>query len=298
MRKSFFVAICLFCGVGSWIFLQGQNDQTPLSKITVDLNFRALHPGEVVKVSVKTSAPVKNIQARFSGEKYLLGAGPNPGEYLGLIGIDLGLEPGFYPIVVTPVFADGSHERVVREIFIVAKEFPVKKLWVDEKYVTPPPEVLDRIREESQLLSEIYGIYSPQWLGKGPFIIPSEGEVAPNFGERRFFNDKPRSPHSGVDISSPYGAPVAASNSGKVVLVSNLYYAGNTVIIDHGLGVFTLYIHLSKFRVKRGDVVEKGAIIGEVGATGRVTGPHLHWGAKIQGNRVDPFSLLYLDFSQ
>jgi murein DD-endopeptidase MepM/ murein hydrolase activator NlpD len=133
-------------------------------------------------------------------------------------------------------------------------------------------------------------------LGVGRFIIPSEGEVAPNFGEQRIFNDQPRSPHSGVDISSPFGAPVVASNAGRIVLVSNLYYAGNTVIIDHGLGVFTLYIHLSKFKVERGDVVAKGAIIGEIGATGRVTGPHLHWGVKIQGNRVDPFSLLYLDF--
>jgi murein DD-endopeptidase MepM/ murein hydrolase activator NlpD len=250
----------------------------------------------VVKVVVRSNTPVKYIQARFSGEKYVLGASQNPGEYLGLIGIDLGLKPGSYPIVITPVYSDGHHEQVVKEILVVAKEFPIKKLWVDEKYVTPPPEVRERIREESQLLSEIYGIYSPQWLGVGRFIIPSEGEVAPNFGEQRIFNDQPRSPHSGVDISSPFGAPVVASNAGRIVLVSNLYYAGNTVIIDHGLGVFTLYIHLSKFKVERGDVVAKGAIIGEIGATGRVTGPHLHWGVKIQGNRVDPFSLLYLDF--
>ena len=260
------------------------------------MNFRALHPGEVVKVLVKTSAPVKNVQAAFSGKKYLLGVNQTPGEFLGLIGIDLDMKPGSYPIVFTPVYADGHHERVIKEILVVAKEFPVKKLWVDEKYVTPPPEALSRIREESQLLEEIYGMYSPRWLGKGPFVVPSTGEVVPNFGERRFFNNQPRSAHSGVDISSPYGAPVVASNSGRVVLVLNLYYAGNTVIIDHGLGVFTLYLHLSKFKVRRGDVVDKGTIIGEIGATGRVTGPHLHWGVKIQGNRVDPFSLLYLDF--
>jgi murein DD-endopeptidase MepM/ murein hydrolase activator NlpD len=284
--------------MSSWIFCRALHNQADLSKITVDLDFRALHPGEVVKVVVKASAPVKSIQARFSGEKYLLGASPNPGEYLGLIGIDLGLKPGSYPIAITPVYANGHFESVVKEILVVAKEFPVKKLWVDEKYVTPPPEVLKRIREESELLAAIYGIYSPRWMGSGPFIVPSEGEARPNFGERRFFNNQPRSPHSGVDISSPYGAPVAASNSGRVVLVSDLYYAGNTVIIDHGLGVFTLYLHLSKFRVKRGDSVEKGDVVGEIGATGRVTGPHLHWGVKIQGNRVDPFSLLYLNFDQ
>ena len=296
MRKILFVTVCVLSLVCSWIFCETQQDQTKSSKIEVDLDFRALHPGEVVRVSVCTSSPIKSIQARFAAEKYTLGSGQSPGEYLALIGLDLGLKPGSYPIVLTLVYTDGHHEKVVKEILVVAKEYPVKKLWVNEKYVTPPPEVLTRIREESELLNEIYGIFTSRWLGEGPFIVPSTGEVAPNFGERRIFNNQPRSPHSGVDISSPYGAPVAASNSGRVVLVSHLYYAGNTVIIDHGLGVFTLYLHLSKFRVNRGDLVEKGSIIGEIGATGRVTGPHLHWGVKIRRNRVDPFSLLHLDF--
>jgi len=295
MRKIVFGAIGL-CIVCPWIICQTQQDRIQ-SRISVDLDFRALHPGEVVKVSFKTTDPVKSIRARFAGNDYTL-AGISPNMYFALIGLDLSLKPGSHPIVITPVYADGHHERVVKEIHVVEKEFPVKKLWVDEKYVTPPPDVLMRIREESELLGTIYGMYSPEWLGEGEFIVPSTGEVAPNFGERRIFNDQPRSPHSGVDISSPYGAPVVASNSGKVVLASNLYYAGNTVIIDHGLGVFTLYLHLSKFRVKRGDNVEKGATLGEIGATGRVTGPHLHWGVKIQGNRVDPFSLLYLTFDQ
>lgn len=296
MRKIICVTVCVLCLVCSWIFCKTQQGQTNSSKITVDLNFRALYPGEVVRVTVRTSSPVKSIQAQFSGEKYTLGTSANPEEYLALIGLDLGLKPGSYPIVITPVYADGHHERVVKEILVVAKEFPVKKLWVNEKYVTPPPEVLTRIREESELVNAIYGIYSPRWMGEGPFIVPSTGEVVPNFGERRFFNNQPRSPHSGVDISSPYASPVVASNSGTVVLVSHLYYAGKTVIIDHGLGVFTLYLHLSEFRVKRGNSVEKGDIIGEIGATGRVTGPHLHWGVKIKGNRIDPFSLLHLDF--
>jgi len=296
MKKILLLIVCVLCLVCSWIFSITNFSQTDSSEVTVNLNFRALHPGEIVKILVRTSSPVKSIQAKFSGEKYTLGASQVPEEYLALIGLDLGLKPGSYPIIITLVYADGHHENVDREILVVSKEYPVKKLWVNEKYVTPPPEVLSRIREESELLNEIYGILTPHWLGEGPFIIPSAGEVVPNFGERRIFNNQPRSPHSGVDISSPYGAPVVASNSGRVVLVSNLYYAGNTVIIDHGLGVFTLYLHLSKFRVARGDSVEKGTIIGEIGATGRVTGPHLHWGVKVLRKRVDPFSLLSFDF--
>jgi murein DD-endopeptidase MepM/ murein hydrolase activator NlpD len=147
------------------------------------------------------------------------------------------------------------------------------------------------------MLGQIYDIFTFQWHGEGPFIIPCDGEAYDNFGERRIFNNEPRSPHSGVDISSPQGAPVRASNSGRVVLAKNLYYAGNTVIIDHGLGVFTSYLHFSKILAKKGEMVRKGDIIGEIGATGRVTGPHLHWGVKVSGSRVDPLSLLHMGTS-
>jgi len=178
------------------------------------------------------------------------------------------------------------------------REFPTKKLWVNERFVTPPEDSLERIKRESELLSAVYGMYTPMWLGEGAFIIPSDGELAPNFGERRFFNNQPRSPHSGIDISSPFGSDVKASNSGSVVVANDLYYAGKTVVIDHGLGVFSLYCHFSRIKVRIGDQISKGDVIGEVGATGRVTGPHLHWAFKVSGSRVDPMSLLDLDFSK
>ena len=234
MKKILILTLFFLSFLNVWIFSNPFYNQEDSPKISVNLDFRALHPGEVVKISVRASSPVKNIQAQFSGKKYTFGATANPNEYLALIGLDLGLKPGSYSIVITPVYKDGSYERVVKDILIAAKEFPLKKLWVNEKYVTPPPEVLARIREESELLNQVYDIFTPQWLGEGPFIIPSAGEVHPNFGERRIFNNQPRSPHSGVDISTPYGEPVVASNSGRIVLASQLYYAGNTVIVDHG----------------------------------------------------------------
>ncbi len=135
---------------------------------------------------------------------------------------------------------------------------------------------------------------TPRWLGEGSFILPCEGEVHPNFGERRIYNNKPRSPHSGVDISAPLGTPVKASNSGNVVFAGDLYFAGKAVIIEHGLGVFTFYCHFSEIKANRGHFVKKGDIIGEVGATGRVTGAHLHWSIKVFESRVDPFSFLSL----
>ena len=165
---------------------------------------------------------------------------------------------------------------------------------MEDKYVSPPSQVLERIRTEAALMRSIYAIYTAEWLAEGVFLIPTDDKAVPNFGERRVFNNQPRSPHSGVDISSPLGTTVKASNSGRVVLAHELYYAGNTVVIDHGLGVFTFYCHFSKILVEKGDQVKKGQAIGEVGATGRVTGPHLHWSLRVRGSRVDPFSLLSL----
>lgn len=234
-------------------------------------------------------------QIIFAGKKYITASCINPKERLAFIGLDLGMKPKTYPLSAVVFFGDGSYKKKDINLQIRSKEFPVKKLWVDEKFVTPPKSADERIRRESNLLQSIYDIYTPNWIGDGSFIIPSVGEAAPNFGEKRYFNNKPRSSHSGVDISTPFGYPVKSSNSGRIVLACDLYFAGKTVIIDHGLGVFSLYCHFSKIIVKRGKMVAKGDIIGEIGSTGRVTGPHLHWGVKIRGKRVDPFSLLSLN---
>jgi murein DD-endopeptidase MepM/ murein hydrolase activator NlpD len=264
--------------------------------VTVDLVCRAFEPGEVIVVAIKDDPSVKDAWIRFLGRRYPMGKGETSSVLLAFIGLDLGLEQGSYEMEIFIDKVLGEREYIKKQISIFAKEFPLKKLWVNEKFVTPPPEFKERIRREREIIKVIYGITTELWLGKGFFILPSSGEAVPNFGERRIFNNKPRSPHRGIDIKVPYGTPVKASNSGRVVLASDLYFAGKTVIIDHGMSVFTMYCHFSKFRVKRGKLVKKGEIIGEIGATGRVTGPHLHWGVKVSGISVDPFSILSLTF--
>jgi hypothetical protein len=298
MRKILCIGLGVLIVGLSCLAARQKNEGSGLSDIDVNLHFRSLQPGEIVRVSVSSERAVKQAEVLFLGKTYVMGHGQNPDLWLAFFGLDLGIDPGTYPVEISLLFDDGSHQNLKREILVRAKEFPLRKLWVKQEYVTPPKEVLDRIQWESELLGQILSIFTLQWFGEGEFIVPSEGEANDNFGERRIFNNEPRSPHSGVDISSPYGAPVRASNSGRVVLAKDLYFAGQTVIIDHGLGVFTQYLHFSKILTKRGDFVRKGDVIGEIGATGRVTGPHLHWGVRVSGSRVDPFSLLHLNWGQ
>jgi hypothetical protein len=294
MRKTFILTLILALGFLHLFPAQERPHQT--ADLVVDLEFRALHPGEAVKVRLKGREDIKLADIYFLGSKRTMGKGQDPADWMVLIGLDLGIKPGTYKIELSVLFKDGSYRNISREILVLDKEFPVKKLWVKQEYVTPPPEVQERIKIESELLRQVYAIFTPDWLGEGNFIIPSDGDMAPNFGERRIFNNQPRSSHGGVDISSPYGSPVRASNSGRVVLANDLYFAGKTVVIDHGLGVFTQYLHFSKIIAQRGESVKKGDIIGEIGSTGRVTGPHLHWGVRIFGTRIDPLSLLSLEF--
>ena len=266
------------------------------SGFLVEVRCRSFQPGEIIIISVKGGPEVKNAQIRFLGNKYQLVKDLERNGFLAIIGIDLGVKPGTYPLTIYTQDSAGEWDTLEKQLAISVREFPVKRLRVKEEYVTPPAEVRERIRRESELLKSIYQRFTSAWLGEGTFIVPANGKVFDNFGERRIYNDKPRSSHGGVDISAPTGTPVLASNSGEVVLASDLYFSGKTVIIDHGLGLFSLYCHFSKINVKRGQDIRRGDVIGEVGSTGRVTGPHLHWGIKILGSRVDPYSLLSFSF--
>jgi hypothetical protein len=279
----------LFCLLAS---LRGASGQD--SGLSIELAYRALQPGEVIQAKLSASVPLRQAHLRFSGKKYVCWRDDRTGSFVSYLGLDLGSKPGPYSIEASALTAEGSLFAASREIHVLPKKFPVKRLRVEEKYVTPPPEVMERIRTESALLGSVFSIYTEEWLGEGNFVLPTDGDAVPNFGERRFFNDQPRSPHSGIDISSPRGTPVMASNSGRVVLAAELYFAGKTVVVDHGLGIFSFYGHFSKLRVVRGARIRKGDVIGEVGSTGRVTGPHLHWSVRVRGSRVDPLSLMSL----
>lgn len=245
-------------------------------------------------LTLETKSHLRDVTVRFENRDYVLKPQGSGGKPLALIGLDLGLKAGPHAISATFIDSEGRRETVEKTLAVRDRKFVLKRLQLAEKYIVAPPEELERIQHEAEMVAEVYKNPSPGWLGDGIFILPHEGAMMFNFGDRRIYNGKTSGIHGGVDIEAPLGAPIAASNAGRVVLAGDLYFSGNTVIMDHGLGVFTSCFHMSKLLVRTGMIVAKGQVLGEAGSTGRSTGPHLHWEARIYKSRVDPRSLLRL----
>jgi murein DD-endopeptidase MepM/ murein hydrolase activator NlpD len=217
------------------------------------------------------------------------------GRWRALIGVDLEAAPGTHVAKIVMRFDDERTETREQEIEVAAGTFPTTHLEVEPRYVELSPEDAARSAREDRTIAAIYATTTPERLWRDPFAAPLEGvEGGRNFGHRRVFNGAPRAPHSGADLAATTGTPVRAANRGRVVLSQDLFFSGNAVFLDHGMGVYSVYLHLSEIQVREGDVVEQGTIVGLAGATGRVTGPHLHWGVRVLGARVDPFTLLSL----
>ena len=210
----------------------------------------------------------------------------------GLIGIDLEKPPGKYEWKVTWSDTAGKAQSCALIITVRTGKFPTEHLKVEKQFVQPDPEQQKRAADDQKKMRAIYDTITPERLWTGKFRLPlNDVTTGGNFGRRRVLNGEARSPHAGVDFPSATGTPVFASQSGKVVLAENLYYSGNTVVIDHGYGIYTLYAHLSEIAVHPDQSVKVAEQIGKVGATGRVTGPHLHWGLTIDHARVNAMQI-------
>ena len=212
-----------------------------------------------------------------------------------LLGVDLEKPAGVYRFTLTVQAHDGAQLSCSVLVRVRARHFATERLHVDKQFVEPSPEELQRAQEERQRLREFFDRVTPERLWRGPFRVPLEGvSTGGNFGRRRILNGQPGSPHSGVDFPAAAGTPVHAAQRGRVVMAEPLFFSGNTVVVDHGLGIYTFYGHLESIAVKTGDAVEPGALLGKVGATGRVTGPHLHWGLTVSRARVDALQIVKL----
>ena len=253
---------------------------------------RALQPGEVVLLSVSSDRPLSELTAKALRREFPLFSGGDPNSWYGLVGIDLEAKPGDFRILLRGTELSGGPVETTYDMTLLDKKFPTRNLSVEPKYVSPPKEELDRIAEERKTVSGIFATSTPERFWEGYFLRPVPGEAGSSFGKRSVFNGKPRSPHTGTDFRASEGTPVKAPNAGRVVLAKNLFFAGNTVIIDHGAGLYSYFAHLSAFKTEVGDQVRRGEVVGLVGATGRVTGPHLHWTVRLSQARVDPLSLM------
>ena len=261
---------------------------TGAEEVSVTASARSIQPGEVVVLTIRTAKPADSIAVRaFKAEPKPYAVTANTWRVL--VGIDLGVKPGQYEVQIE---TQPDAHKTSYQLAVKPRRFPTRTLTVDPAFVTPPPEAAERIEREAKELNDVWSSPAPEKLWQGAFVRPVPQPANSAFGSRSVFNGEPRSQHSGADFRSPAGTPIKAPNSGRVVIAGSRYFSGDTVVIDHGEGLFSLFAHLSVTNVKQGESVKKGDVIGEVGATGRVTGPHLHWAVRLNGARVDPLSLL------
>jgi murein DD-endopeptidase MepM/ murein hydrolase activator NlpD len=209
-------------------------------------------------------------------------------------GVSLETKPGTYTLHVEGKGSGQQTSAMSYTVAVAAAPYPATTLKVPPEFVEPPKETLARIEEEQTIKKRVFSATLPEPRWAGSFQPPAKAEVSGVFGSARVFNDVKKSQHTGLDFRVTTGTPVSATNNGTVILAQNLYFEGNCVIIDHGQGLLTLYLHLSEFKVKEGDAVEKGQIIGLSGGTGRATAPHLHFAVRWRGEYLDPRTLLEL----
>jgi murein DD-endopeptidase MepM/ murein hydrolase activator NlpD len=272
-----------------WLVAPGQT-----SGPTVTIAARALQPGELVVATIATPADVERVDVHAFGHA-LVPVRIGEGRWQAIFGIDLDVKPGAYTVRIDVIPPNGSVATSVtinRTLTVRPKTFPTRRLTVDDAFVNPPPSVEARIASEAAELEHLWAASTPRHLWTAPFVAPVSQPANSAFGTRSVFNGQPRSPHGGADFPSPAGTPVHAPSAGRIRLARDLYYTGNTVVLDHGAGLVSLFAHLSRIDVQDGDDVVADQVIGLVGATGRVTGPHLHWTLRASGARVDPLSLL------
>ena len=258
---------------------------------------QAVFQGEPFLVELRLPFDPESAALIWLGRSQPLEARPLDGGFWalrGLVGTQASQKPG-RELLTFRVEAGGRSRTFPWQIEIKGRTFPESRLTVPEKMVVPPEEVRARIERESRRVREALDLSMAESLWTLPLARPVKGIVTCPYGWRRVYNGKPRNPHSGVDLRAAVGAPVHAVAPGRVLLAEEHYFAGNVVYVDHGGGVASAYAHLSRIDVGPGQAVERGQTLGLAGATGRVTGPHLHLGLFLQGRHADAMPLFESD---
>lgn len=246
----------------------------------------ALVPGGIAHVPlgpINTGRP----DARFDGKSVLVMQEDK--RWVAWVGLPLDLTPGTHELTV-----EQAGERTRLPITVGDKDYPVQHLKVkNRRMVNPDPEDLKRIEREAATQNEVKTLFRDEAQPEIDFIVPVQGRRSSAYGLRRTFNGEPRSPHRGLDIAAPTGTPIVAASGGVITHVGDFFFNGNTVFIDHGQGLISMFCHMDRVTVEAGARVRRGEAVGTVGNTGRVTGPHLHWSLFLNGTPVDP--ALFID---
>jgi Peptidase family M23 len=261
--------------------------------LVVRLTPTAPRQGDIAFVLVTGASGAREVEGSIDGRP--MAFFPYGEDWAAVVGIDLETRTGKTPWQVGIIDAVGTTRTKGGTITIRPRTFPVQHLTLPDHMVDLDPESERRANAEAARLRTLYDTVSADRLWQGRFTRPVAVEgPGSGFGARRVINGKPRMPHSGTDWSAERGTPVVAANRGRVVLVGDFFFGGRLVVLDHGLGLYTLYMHLDRVDVTEGAFIGRGETLGTVGATGRATGPHLHFQVQLRRNRVDPATLFAL----
>jgi murein DD-endopeptidase MepM/ murein hydrolase activator NlpD len=253
--------------------------------------------GAPVLFQVKSPVKLESLTGSWLGHQITFSYDAPTKTWFALAGVSFETTPGSYTLELTGARAAAATPVAFSHTFVVAAATYPKiesKLTVEGKFTEPSPEQVKQIEEDAKVKQDYLNRVTPEREWSGKFVAPAVAEISDVFGSQRIFNGKAQRPHLGLDFRVPTGTPVHAMNDGTVLLARPLYFEGNFVVLDHGQGFLTLYLHLSEFKVKEGDVVKRGQEIGLSGGTGRATGPHLHVAARWQGTYLDPARLMQL----
>lgn len=258
--------------------------------IDVSMSGKDIRQGDIVLVKVRAPG-LSSLNGEFYNNPIFFSKTGNDDSFTGIVGIDMTLPPGRKYLTLR---GGKGESDVVTEIELDVKErkYEIERLTLPGKMVELDKEAEERADREALELKGVWEEVSGERLWDGNFALPVNGDLISNFGKKRVLNGKEKSPHNGIDISAPEGREVFSPNNGRVVFAAEHFFGGKTLVIDHGQGLYTTYLHLSTVSVKVGDMVNRGDIIGLVGKTGRSTGPHLHWSARLNKARIDPLKLL------
>jgi murein DD-endopeptidase MepM/ murein hydrolase activator NlpD len=256
---------------------------------TVSIDPKEPAQGQPALVRACLGDGVKKARVRFLGAEIPLLRGGD-GCFIGAVAVDIQTKPGQHKLIA---FA-GAKPAASARVTVRPKNYGERRITVAKKFMRLTPQQLSRHKREIKAQRRVYDMVTPRRYWRSGFEKPVPGSISGPFGRRSVINGKPRSPHGGIDFRGAKGTPIKASGAGKVALIQDSYFGGRIVLIDHGLGLVTAYRHLDKVLVKKGQMVAKGQIIGEVGMTGRVTGPHLHFDIHLGGARVDPMAWISL----